>query len=210
MKYKALYLATIIAFPCIGVSAQENVKKAFISAPFEILPTLPGSVRLDMIDYYESGLQRPSLSSFGDNVMITRLTDNSLEVQTSNDCKATFYTTTVAKDTVTVIIETVSLPFPDSKVTVYRKDWSKITEIDCGMISEWLNTDGKKSDTLNDVENVIGFFSAEAVFNPDNKILTFRSTIENLTTKEEFPKVSPYIKKERNLLLTDKGLKEIK
>lgn len=211
MKYKNLYLSLSLALLSVsGISAQETVKNMFISAPFDVLPTLSENARLDMIDYYESGLQRPSSSNFGDEVMITEITDNKLRVQTSKTCEITIYAVPMEKDTSIVVIETYSLPFPDSKVSVYNKNWTKYAQIDGGLIDEWQTETAKKGKKLTDIENVISFISASADFEPGTKTLTFTNTSENQTVKDEYKKVAPYLKETRSFNLSQKGFKEMK
>ena len=50
----------IIALSGLAASAQLTASKAFTSAPSDVFPLLDTNTRMDMVDYYNSGLATPS------------------------------------------------------------------------------------------------------------------------------------------------------
>lgn len=191
-----------------SATAQYTAKERFIGTPFDILPTISTTTRLDMIDYFESGSDRPSQSFFRDPVRITSLTPFELTVQTSGASRATF----CVPDTTagyTVVIETVSLPQPDSRVYLYDNDWKLIDKKDAGLLAEWITPGGKKLKKQPDIENSYEFVTAEAVFDHDASTIVFTPTLQPADSTEP-DAAKQFILPSRTFIITSKGLKEKK
>lgn len=212
MNIKRFLLAILISFVSISyIKAYNAISQQFIDAPFDLIPTISRSTRMDMLDYYESGLARPSTSYFGDEILITELTDNSLSATTSDHCQIKLYLSTLDTDTFTVAIETIQIPAEESRIYIYDKNWNLVTYKDSGVIKEWTN--GVNDNNLfRKIENAVSFITAKADFNPDTNILTLSSTLEQRgdCNNEEFKHIAPYLKPSRSFILNKKGFVEIK
>lgn len=211
MTIKAKLISTIaLVFCATSLNAQEAVKGAFVNAPFDIVPTLSKDMRLDMIDYFEHGSDRPSKSYFGEDVRVTALDENTLTAQISPSVALTFGLLADKADSLYVVIETVETPAKDSRVSVYSTRWQKLYSFDAGSIADWLNEAGKKQKMLPDVENTLNFITAEATFNPSDKTVTFSNTSSDRIIGNEYATVAPYVMAQRSFSLSSKGAKQLK
>lgn len=208
-KIKVFFLLFILSFT-LGASAQEFIKKAFVGAPFEVIPTISELTRLDMLDYYEHGMDRPSLTYFSDEVRITTLDSLHLATQLSPEVDLEMFAVPVKGDTLIAVVETLKIPAKESRVRLFNRDWNEIESIDCGSLEEWLSRDAVKTGKLADVENTLGFMTASASVDPTEAMLTFSHSVAETLTPDDMKKVAPYLKSHRLFGISSKGFKELK
>ena len=206
-KHKFLFLSLVSMFS-FGIFAQTPIKKAFIDAPFEVIPTIPVISRLDMIDYFEHDMQRPSATYFNEEVMITEMDSCHISTSLGSNTDFDIWVVKDKADTLYVVAETLKLPAPDSKVTVYRTDWTPLAKRDAGLLKEWLQQESLKAGKLPDVENALSFMTASATVDSASNTLVFVNTAEQLVVPEEYMTVKPFLKNNRKFTISSKGFKE--
>lgn len=209
MHYKKTVLILTVLFSSTVTWANDFIKKAFVTAPFEVVPTLSQNSRLDMIDYFEHGLAHPSLTYFGDDVVITALDSYTISALTSKACSITMAALPTKQDTLTVVINSYDIPVPDSRVTIYTRDWKPIASIDAGLIKDWFTTKNVDVNRQEDIVNALEFITASATFNPASEIFTFTNTSGQRIGTAEYSKIQPYLKTERKFKFNGKVFKEI-
>lgn len=209
LKIKFLLFSLCLVAAFSGASAGDTVKKAFANAPFEVVPTISPNVRLDMIDYFEHGMARPSSSYFGDDIMLLALDSLSLTFQTSAHCTTSIYVVSEPKDTLYFVVDTYRLPVTDSNVKVYDTSWNLKATLQPGYIEDWINNDGKKEKKFADIENAVSFITAKAVVDPATATVTYSNTTADRVSPDEYAPVEKYIKPERRFSFNGKSFKEI-
>lgn len=166
-------------------------KKLFIDAPDSIFPSIDHNTRLDMIDYYECGVNRASLDIFEDSCKVSNIDSISIIIETSPILKHQLIS--LAPNTI-LLISTHSIPAKDSEISFYDYNWNKITTnkyITTPKFVDWLTKQGKLQQR--DLENTIPFFIVEYSYNPENKILTLTNNLNNYFIKEDWNKISHLI-----------------
>lgn len=105
--------------------AARTIADVFASEPGAIFPLLTRTVRLDMVDYYNSGQQVSLPNNLAGESRLLELDSAYLKVQTSGSRVVEMRMRTVGKDTVITVIETVMTPVPDSRLTQWNVHWQR-------------------------------------------------------------------------------------
>lgn len=179
------------------VNAAQPVAEAFKTAPSGLLPLLAKNTRLDMIDYFNSGMDTPSKNELGGNSRIESMTDESIILTVSSASKAQLATLPYGNETLVAFISTVETPASDSKMSVFTFDWSQdLTEktFKEPEIKDWLTDEGKKKDS--EVEAMMPFMLVAYSYDPATKILTLTNNSASFISDDVYKIVSPYIKKQ--------------
>lgn len=99
----------------------------FAQAPVSVLPLLQTNTRLDMLDYFNSGMDTPSSNTLGGRSRITALSDAAVTIELSRDATVQMAVIPTGRDTVVAVVETVLTPVADSRVKLYSAaDWSPL------------------------------------------------------------------------------------
>lgn len=115
--------AAMALVPGIAVDAR-TAADFFVSAPDEVLPLLPQNTRLDMLDYFSSGLATPSPNATRGRARIMLNEPAKLQAELSRDSNIQIALFPAEKDTVVAVIETVLTPVADSSVSFYDTSWN--------------------------------------------------------------------------------------
>ena len=99
----------------------------FGTEPGNIFPLLTRTVRLDMVDYYNSGQQVAIQNNLGGESLLLELDSAYLKLKASSSKVVEMRMRTVGKDTVITVIETVMTPVPDSRLSQWNVHWQRYT-----------------------------------------------------------------------------------
>lgn len=102
----------------------RTIADLFASEPGYIFPLLTRTVRLDLVDYYNSGQVVTLPNNLGGDCGLVELDGDYLKVNTSGSRVVEMRMWTDGrKDTVIAVIETVMTPVPDSRLTLWNPQW---------------------------------------------------------------------------------------
>lgn len=176
--------AAMALVPGIAVDAR-TAADFFVSAPDEVLPLLPQNTRLDMLDYFSSGLATPSPNATRGRARIMLNEPAKLQAELSRDSNIQIALFTAEKDTVVAVIETVLTPVADSSVSFYDTSWNllaltmpSLTPLD--FVPESLKKEAAEAE-LPDV--VFGRID----FNPETGYLTVNNTTAGYYAEQDRP-----------------------
>lgn len=157
----------------------------FVSAPDEVLPLVPQSTRLDMLDYFSSGLSTTSPNATRGRARIMLNEPTKLQAELSRDSNIQIALFPAERDTVVAVIETVLTPVADSSVSFYDTSWNllaltmpSLKPID--FVPESLRKEASKAE-LPDV--VFGRID----FNPETGYLTVNNTTAGYYAEHDRP-----------------------
>lgn len=111
-----------------GVEAR-TIRDFFASEPGNLLALVPKTVRLDMMDYYDSGTIVQANNNMGDGTRLDTITDNFMRLHTSDVKVLEMKMMKWKNDTILAVVETVEIPVRDSRITFYNKNWVQLREI---------------------------------------------------------------------------------
>lgn len=112
----------------VGVSAW-TISDAFATVDEDIIPLLDRNARLDMIDYFNSGMDRPSANALSGHSSITRMDDMSMRISLTDASSYQLAALPAGADTLVAVIATVLTPAPDSRMAVYTRSWDKDSSV---------------------------------------------------------------------------------
>ena len=176
MKLSRFIVSVTAAMALLAGFAVEARTAAdfFVSAPDEVLPLVPQSTRLDMLDYFSSGLSTTSPNATRGRARIMLNEPTKLQAELSRDSNIQIALFPAERDTVVAVIETVLTPVADSSVSFYDTSWNllaltmpSLKPID--FVPESLRKEASKAE-LPDV--VFGRID----FNPETGYLTVNNT----------------------------------
>ena len=181
-----------------AVTAEAQVPFAadvFVGAPRHIMPLLDKRVKLDMVDYFNSGMTTPSKNLLDGKARVTALNPGAIEVQTSDAEKCTIAVLPVGKSFVIAVIRTLSVPESDSDIKFYDAKWRQLDGsryMKTPTIADWLTAHGRKN--RNAVDEAVPFVTAEYEYDPATGVLTVTQQLEHTLGKESYAEVKDYLK----------------
>lgn len=193
LKY---FFSAIIAC-LLGVStlpAQLTASKAFVEAPRNVIPLLDRNARLDMLDYFNSGLTNKTSNKLNGTSAITAVDPMQVAVQMTDASTCHIALLPAQSDTLIAVISTVNTPAPDSKMTVYSSGFARDLTASAfakPTLKEWI-TDPSM---LSTVEAMVPFLLISYSYNPDSATLTLTNNTQKFLSDDVYAIVEPYLKK---------------
>ncbi|MDE7025497.1 MAG: DUF3256 family protein [Paramuribaculum sp.] len=175
--------------------AQLTASKAFVEAPRNVLPLLDRNARLDMLDYFNSGLTTKTSNKLNGSSAVTAVSPEQVAVQMTDASICHIAVIPSSNDSLIAVIATVNTPAPDSKMTVYSSDFKRdltTSVFSKPTLKEWL-TDGS---SLGTVEAMVPFLLISYSYDPATGILTLSNNTETFLSEDIYTIVEPYLKKE--------------
>lgn len=176
---RLLLFAALVAFCNLAPRAQGQTLKQLLgdTRADNVFITTPASQRLDMIDYYESGMDNTVASALGGSAKITSLTDSLCSITYTTGGQVVVALLPGVEPRV-LCIDTYSLPQPDSRVRVFNTRWEPVSQPfkPAPGLSQWLTPLGKKQ--RDDVETGLPFILAQATYNPTDGTLHMVHTMK--------------------------------
>ena len=120
-------LAVMALLPALWNGASAiTPEEAFTSAPAEVFPLLDRNSRLDMLDYFHSGLDTPTANRLDGRSAVTGLSSGSLSVRLSDVSTAQLVVLPSRSDTIVAVVTTMNVPAKDSSIAFYTSDWQPL------------------------------------------------------------------------------------
>ncbi len=191
MKKIILAISFAVVVTCVWALTPREI---FVDAPRQVIAAIDSITRLDMLDYYASGSSVASRNAFGGESRVTLLTDDFITVSTSSSSEVTMALLPGRRDTMLLVVNTLALPAPDSRASVYGRDWAlcdrKLQLPDHNDLSLWLDRDS--GPRRQELENMIPF--VPAIYTYKDGILTVTNTLSRLIPADDYRVVKPYIR----------------
>ncbi len=184
MRRLIIFIAAMASFAM--AYPQLTATEAFSSAPASVLPLIDYITRLDMIDYFNSGSATASKNVMQGQSRITALSPMSVSVSVTSGSECQIALLPMRG-------ETVMTPTPDSRVSVYDRDWKPLSGSSFAMpaVSAWLTPEGKKQADV--VESQVPFMLASAQYSPETDTLVLTNRLSDFLSDDVYGLVKPYL-----------------
>ena len=185
---------TLLVASAVSVSAQLTASQAFVDAPQKVFPLLDHNVRMDMVDYFNSGLETPSGNALNGQSVITELTPSSVSVKMTDSSTSQLTLLPAGNDTIIAIVSTVAAPGLDSNIRFFNRDWTPIPDGRCFSRpgwDQWLNDNGKGH--RDEVMMQVPFMLASYVIDPVTGVLTVTNNLGKFLDEDVYEMVAPYL-----------------
>lgn len=156
------YFICLMAMLSAGaVTPGLSAAKCFTEAPATLMPLIPESTRLDMLDYFRAGSDRASRNSTEGAARILEESDYSLKFQISEGITGQFFVLNpMDKCPLIGYVETVSLPAADSSVKIFNCRWQPVKALEIPELADWI-ADGR-ADEQEILEDTLPFLFVTA------------------------------------------------
>ena len=192
MKRILFIILAVVAINAKGAEQVQEPSVAFVNAPMEIFPSLETSTRMDMIDYYDCGYNRPSIDLFEDSAIIVRKDSLCVEVKIG---EKQLHQLSMPNDNLVVLISTLPIPMLDSEIRFFDYNWEQLPStkyITLPTLADWLTDEGKKNRI--EVENMFPFIAAKYDFDVYKGGLTITNSMQEYFDKDTWQRVSKWVK----------------
>lgn len=197
MKQK-IFTAILILSVLLPVEAR-TIRDFLASEPDDVLLLVPQSVRLDMMDYYDSG-QTPSLSSrLGNDARMLVMDSAYVKLQTSEVRTVEMLMLQYSRrDTILAVIETVKTPVPDSRLRFFNSNWVELTSLaplkKMPTLEDFFLSSVKK-DKRQELLSRLPFTMIELTFEGESHDrLVVRHGLAQFLSKDEYKLFAPYVR----------------
>lgn len=184
------FLLTLLTLLCsMSLSAQLTAAGAFTSAPAEVFPLLDKNTRLDMVDYFNSGLATPSTNKLQGRSAITELSPESLSVKISEASSAQIALLKAGNDTLIALVSTVSTPGLDSNLKFYDSGWRQLQSAKYFTApgwDDWVTT----GHDVTEVTAYSPFMLASYFIDPSAGVLTITNNLSTFIDEDTYKDIS--------------------
>lgn len=178
-----------------GAMAYASAPQAFVNAPKEVFPLIDRITRMDMIEYFKSGMATPSSNNVNGKSRITGLSPESLSVEMSGASDYQLAMIPAGSDSIIALITTVKSPASDSRIEFFAKDWSRMSDASVFTrpeLTDWLTPEGRKNS--DDVTAFVPFLLVSYSYDPASQTLTLTNNTAKFLSADVYEIVSGYLK----------------
>lgn len=166
-------LLTIACTLSLAASAQMTPRSILTTVPESVMITPGRDVVLDLIDYHDAGVSRAQPNDFGEDAMITAMTDSLVTIATGAAHDITFAILPYGKQQIIMAIDRVATPDKDARISFYSSKWEPFETarlLPVPTLSDWIvrDADGRRQD----IENALPFLMVDAQYDPTAMTLT--------------------------------------
>lgn len=189
---KIAVAVALVAIPSV-VGAQITASSAFADAPQSVFPLLDRNTRLDMIDYFNNGMSTPSANLLNGKSRVTSITPMKLGVEMTDASTYEIAVLPAKSDTLVAVISTVATPTPDSRMTIYSRDFNEVpgSAFVRPEVKDWLTPEGKKNSA--EVDILVPFMLVSYSYDPDSRTLTLTNNTGKFLSADVYEIVKPYL-----------------
>lgn len=210
---RLFYILLLSMMLCPSTDAARTIGDLFATEPGNLFPLLTRTNRLDMVDYYLSGQMVAVNNNLAGESRLLELDSAYLKVQTSGSRVVEMLMRTVGKDTVVTVIETVTTPVPDSRLTQWNSHWQRYTSdklfkvptIDDFMVKKM------PGELRIDLQNAMIFPLIQLAFKGENHdIIEATHGLDRFLVSSEYKRFEPYFKPTINYRFNGLKIKPVK
>lgn len=196
MNIKTIILAAMLTVAgVLGARAQRlTAAWAFTMVPTQIMPSVAPDVRLDMVDYANSGSDKMSANELDGRCRIDKLTDTRLVARLSDVSTWELDLLPYRGDTIYMVLHTLQTPEPDTRVSFYDRSWSPLSAqlFAEPQVADYLKPKLSREER-EDVANAIPFVLQQIEYDPVERTLTATPVFDRYVPDDEYARVSGYL-----------------
>lgn len=183
-------LATLMLVPALWAGAAAiTPEDAFTTAPAEVFPLLDRNSRLDMVDYFRSGLDTPTANRLDGRSAVTALTPGSITIRLSEVSTAQLALLPVRGDTIVALVTTLNVPAKDSSIAFYTSDWKPLpvgNYYKAPAMADWT----AKGHRVAELEQAVPFMLAAIDIDTAAGTLTLSNNLASFLAPEVYEQIS--------------------
>ena len=204
-------LGAMLGITAFASQAQtEPVKAAFMAMPSDIAPLISEYAKLDMIDYFESGMETTTANVLDGQMRLTELTPGHIAAELGTAQLLDVYLLPTGADTLAMYISTLTVPVADSYISIVDSDTVNVTTraFKAPGFRDWLSPQGKKLGKY--VESELPYVNSVCQYSPDSAVLTLKLRYPATLSQEVIAKLEPLMLPELRYKWTGKKFTPLK
>lgn len=187
-----IFAPSVTSAANISDSISITAEKCFREAPSEVLQLITPNTRLDMIDYFEAGMQRASSNAAGGECAMLQVEPKSVTLKAGEGIRYQFFVLDGSKQSYIGVIETLETPCEESAVKFYTADWTPIDAHKTGFFREptlkdWMLENDKR--TLAEARKTLPFIFTSYTYDPAAGTLTATNTMDGYYHPTDTPAI---------------------
>lgn len=205
-----IIMALAVLLPAAGAEAR-TAADFFTSAPSSVMPLLKPATRLDMLDYFNHGVDTRSKNSFDGPARVVLNDPSKLVIELGQISTVQLGLLEQKGDTVVVVIETVRTPIADSSIRLYGKDWKPLAGTGAVAMPVAADFIPKKDRRRADAADLPALMFVRADFDPAARTFTMYNNVAEYYTADERPAALDLMRPSMQMRYDGKGaLREVK
>lgn len=174
-----LLLVVASVMPCAGRTASEF----FAQAPAEAVPLLTAHDRLDMLDYYHSGVETATGNTLNGKARLTSESPMKVTAQVTGVSDLQVAVLPAKGDTIVAFIETVASPVKDSAISFYRaSDWRRMPDAALPTMADFIPAKNRDAVAVTEMPSL---FFVGIDYDPEQELfLIYNNSFDNLPEGE--------------------------
>lgn len=190
-RYIVILLTLMVSVP--HILAQTTAAGAFASAPSSVFPLLDRSTRLDMIDYFKSGSTTASKNAMDGQSRVSALSPMKIDIAMTDASSYQICLLPAKSDTIVAVIQTLSAPARDSKISFYTSGWQRIDTpiFQKPRIEDWLISSSEKD--MTGIKSTVPFMLAEYSYDPATLTLSLTNTLSQFLSADVYSMIAPML-----------------
>lgn len=189
----------LILLSCLLLTGHSRTIRDFFAAePDDIFILVPHTARLDMLDYYDSGMSMEMSNKLGDGSKLEYADSSYLKIRTSESRVVEMLMLQYSKhDTILAVIETVTTPVPDSRLRFFNSNWVELSSIkplkQMPSLTDFFlpATQGKKR---NELLEQLPFTMLEMTFDgDDHSTMLVKHNLDKFLSTEQYAHFKPHM-----------------
>lgn len=167
---RKFFLLTVPMLMSVAMQAQD-IRTLFIDMPDSIMPAITRSMRMDFIDYMDSGMKARDRNKLGGVSSMTAFSERALTVMTSASGRLDMVLFDRRKGGPLIcLVHTAVTEYEDSHLSFYNADWTPVNAdklIELPQLPDYLTKTALKNDSLSQFmeSSLLRFQTATAVDN---------------------------------------------
>ena len=121
---RSFFTIVLLVAPLLGVFAQD-MRSLFVNAPDSVFPLLTRSNREDCVDFIDAGMRARVTNRLDGKSELLSLTPSFLELKSSEASTVQMRLLPFEGDTVVAVVRSVCAEACDSRISFYKRDWSR-------------------------------------------------------------------------------------
>lgn len=165
---------------------------AFVNAPSSVIPLIEKSTRLDMIDYFNAGSDRPSRNVLYGNSRITALSPEHIVIEATAASTLEIIALPSGNDTILAVIHTLATPVPDSRLALYTSEWEELPSrsYTAPDLVQWIAPGASRDE----VESLLPFMLASCAYSPETGEFIFTNRLSEFLSEEVYEPLKPLVR----------------
>ena len=204
-------IMALVALLSVTSAEARSAADFFASAPSAVMPLLKPATRLDMLDYFNHGVDTPSKNSFDGPARVVLNDPDKLVIEIGQLSTVQLGLLKQKGDTVVVLIETVHTPIADSSVRLFSTDWKPLAGERPLAMPSAADFIPKKDRRRTDASDIPAMMFVRTDFDPETGSFTMYNNVADYYTAEERPAALDLMRPSMQMRYDGKGaFREVK